>query len=180
MKTTALLLVTFSLFFPGGHAVAATKPTPQQPNIIVILADDLGYECIGANGGNAYQTPHLDGLAHSGVRFEQCYAQPNCTPTRVQMMTGMSNVLNYVSFGALEKSQTTFGRLFRDAGYATCIAGKWQLGSKDALLPRHFGFPPASARREGPAARLDLQLLGAAARVANQECRQSRRGGAGV
>ena len=80
MKTTALLLVTLSLFFPGGHAVAATKPTPQQPNIIVILADDLGYECIGANGGNSYQTPHLDGLAHSGVRFEQCYAQPNCTP----------------------------------------------------------------------------------------------------
>ena len=50
------------------------------------------------------------------------------------MMTGMSNVRNYVSFGSLEKSQTTFGHLFRDAGYATCIAGKWQLGSKDASL----------------------------------------------
>ena len=111
-----------------------------RPNVIVILADDLGYECIGANGGKSYQTPHLDGLARAGVRFEQCYAQPNCTPTRVQLMTGMSNVRNYVSFGSLEKSQTTFGHLFRDAGYATCIAGKWQLGSKDASLAKHFGF----------------------------------------
>ncbi|QOV90579.1 sulfatase-like hydrolase/transferase [Humisphaera borealis] len=110
------------------------------PNIIVILADDLGYECIGANGGKSYQTPHLDRIASTGVRFEHCYAQPNCTPTRVQMMTGMSNVRNYVDFGSLEKSQTTFGHLFRDTGYATCIAGKWQLGSKDPSLPRHFGF----------------------------------------
>jgi arylsulfatase A len=110
------------------------------PNVIVILVDDLGYECIGANGGKSYQTPNLDRMASTGVRFEQCYAQPNCTPTRVQMMTGMSNVRNYVDFGSLEKSQTTFGHLFRDAGYATCITGKWQLGSKDASLPKHFGF----------------------------------------
>ncbi len=134
-----LLLIPLSAL----HAADVNSPLlsgASRPNVIVILADDLGYECLGANGGKSYQTPHLDGLARTGVRFAQCYAQPNCTPTRVQMMTGMSNVRNYVSFGSLEKSQTTFGHLFRDAGYATCIAGKWQLGSKDASLPRHFGF----------------------------------------
>jgi arylsulfatase A len=121
------------------HAIAAPKPVTR-PNVIVILADDLGYECLGANGGKSYRTPNLDRLAREGVRFEHCYAQPNCTPTRVQLLTGMSNVRNYVDFGTLEKSQTTFGQLLRDAGYATCIAGKWQLGAKDAGLPKHFGF----------------------------------------
>ena len=120
--------------------LGAPVRTADKPNVIVILADDLGYECIGANGGKSYATPHLDRMAREGVRFEQCYAQPNCTPTRVQLMTGLSNVRNYVDFGSLEKAQTTFGHLFRAAGYATCIAGKWQLGSQDASLPKHFGF----------------------------------------
>jgi len=111
-----------------------------RPNVIVILADDLGYECVGANGGKSYRTPYLDRLAREGVRFEQCYAQPNCTPTRAQLMTGLSNVRNYVDFGSLEKSQTTFGHVFSRAGYATCIAGKWQLGAREAGLPKHFGF----------------------------------------
>ena len=119
---------------------AAEQPKSRPPNIIVILGDDLGYECIGANGAKSYQTPHLDRLAREGVRFEHCYAQPNCTPTRVQLMTGQSNVRNYVDFGTLELSQTTFGHLLGRAGYATAITGKWQLGSKDAALPKHFGF----------------------------------------
>ncbi|HEY2573119.1 MAG TPA: sulfatase-like hydrolase/transferase [Verrucomicrobiaceae bacterium] len=113
---------------------------PVKPNIVMILVDDLGFECLGAYGGKSYQTPNLDRLAREGMRFERCYAQPNCTPTRVQLMTGMSNVRNYVHFGFLEKSQTTFGNIFSHAGYATCITGKWQLGSKDADLPKHFGF----------------------------------------
>lgn len=126
--------------FCGVMLTFATAAMAVPPNFIVILADDLGYECIGVNGGKSYQTPHLDRLAREGVRFEHCYAQPNCTPTRVQIMTGMSNIRNYVDFGTLEKSQTTFAHLLRDAGYATCIAGKWQLGSKEPGLPKHFGF----------------------------------------
>lgn len=134
-----LPLLTALLIAPLAASHAADAPK-QKPNIIVILADDLGYETIGANGGKSYRTPNLDRLAREGVRFEHCYAQPNCTPTRTQLMTGMSNVRNYVDFGSLDKSQTTFGHVFRRAGYATGIAGKWQLGSKDATLPRHFGF----------------------------------------
>lgn len=110
-----------------------------RPNVIVILADDLGYETIGANGGTSYRTPVLDKLAATGVRFEHCYVQPLCTPTRVQLMTGIYNVRNYVTFGLMDPQAVTFGHLFKRAGYATGIAGKWQLG-RDAELPRKFGF----------------------------------------
>ena len=116
-----------------------TATAAQRPNIVLIMADDLGYECISANGGTSYQTPVLDRLAAEGIRFEHCYAQPICTPSRVKLMTGQYNVRNYAQFGLLEKSQTTFGNLLRDAGYATCIVGKWQLGP-DTSLPKHFGF----------------------------------------
>jgi arylsulfatase A len=67
---------------------SVTFAVSEKPNIIVILADDFGFECLGANGGKSYRTPNLDALARQGARFTQCYAQPNCTPTRVQMITG--------------------------------------------------------------------------------------------
>ncbi len=111
----------------------------QKPNVIVVLADDLGYETIGANGGTSYSTPEIDRLAANGIRFEHCYAQPLCTPSRVQIMTGIYNVRNYVRFGLLEENQVTFGHLFKEAGYQTCIVGKWQLG-KDPMSPRRAGF----------------------------------------
>lgn len=117
---------------PTTHVVAA-------PNIVLILADDFGYECVGANGCTSYQTPHLDRLAAGGMRFTHCYAQPLCTPTRVQLMTGLSNVRNYVRFGHLDPNQTTFANILKKAGYATAIAGKWQLGGK-FQRPHHFGF----------------------------------------
>ena len=109
------------------------------PNIIVVMADDLGYETIGANGGTSYSTPHIDAMAQRGIRFEHGYAQPLCTPSRVQIMTGIYNVRNYVEFGLLEPTQTTFGHLFQRAGYKTCIVGKWQLG-KDPQSPTKAGF----------------------------------------
>jgi arylsulfatase A len=119
--------------------VAAGFAAEKKPNIVLILADDLGYETLGANGGTSYKTPNLDRLAATGVRFEHCYAQPLCTPSRVQLMTGIYNVRNYVDFGRLDRKQTTFAQLFKKQGYATCIAGKWQLG-KEKDSPQHFGF----------------------------------------
>jgi len=65
------------------------------------MADDFGYECVTANGGESYQTPNLDRLAREGVRFEHCHVQPLCTPTRVQLMTGIYNIRNYLNFGTL-------------------------------------------------------------------------------
>jgi len=112
-----------------------------RPKVVLLLVDDLGYECLGADGSQTMQTPAVDQLAAGGVRFEHAYVQPNCTPTRVALMTGKVNARNYVHFGVLEDSQVTFGNLFRTAGYATAIVGKWQLGGSVAAdTPRHFGF----------------------------------------
>jgi arylsulfatase A len=136
------LLVFLSLFDGPAHVHAEPSPPPSdRPNIIVLLVDDLGYECLGANGSLSFRTPVVDRLARDGMRFTNAYVQPNCTPTRVALMTGRLNLRNYVHFGVLESSQRTFGNLFRDAGYATAIVGKWQLGGsiKDDT-PRHFGF----------------------------------------
>ena len=110
-----------------------------RPNIIMIMADDIGYECLSCNGSTMYETPHLDKLAGSGIRFTDAHAQPICTPSRVQIMSGVYNNRNYVKFGLLDPDVTTFGNVMRDAGYDTCIAGKWQLqGGFDG--PRNFGF----------------------------------------
>ncbi|MBF0198787.1 MAG: sulfatase-like hydrolase/transferase [Planctomycetes bacterium] len=103
------------------------------------MADDLGYECISANGCEDYKTPHLDKLAKEGMRFTNCYANPICTPSRVKIMTGQYNVRNYESFGSLPRSQKTFGQSFKKAGYRTAIAGKWQLGT-ESDSPQYFGF----------------------------------------
>ncbi len=118
---------------------ARAAAVPEKPNIILIVADDFGYECVGADGGESYETPVLDELAATGARFDHCYAQPLCTPSRVKLLTGIYNVRNYTAFGVLDRSQTTFARLLKAAGYATCAVGKWQLG-KERDSPRHFGF----------------------------------------
>ncbi|MCZ6538872.1 MAG: sulfatase-like hydrolase/transferase, partial [Chloroflexi bacterium] len=101
----------------------------RRPNIVLIMSDDLGYEAIGANGGTSYATPVLDGMAVGGIRFESAHVQPLCTPTRVQLMTGKYNFRNYIGFGLIAPDEVTFGHLFSDAGYKTCISGKWQLHS---------------------------------------------------
>ncbi len=111
----------------------------RRPNVVLVLIDDFGYECVTADGGESYQTPVMDKLAATGVRFEQCHVQPLCTPTRVQLMTGLSNRRNYTHFGHLDPTQRTFGNVLKEAGYATCITGKWQL-SNGLEGPAHFGF----------------------------------------
>ena len=103
------------------------------------MADDLGYETLGTNGGSSYRTPHLDRLAAEGMRFDRAYATPLCTPTRVHLMTGQHNFRNYRTFGVLEPGERTFANVLREAGYATAVAGKWQLGP-DRRAPHDFGF----------------------------------------
>jgi arylsulfatase A len=140
MNTRQPFLITMALacdllaIVAGGSPAAETKP-----NLVLIMADDFGYECVTANGGQSYRTPHLDRLAAEGVRFEQCHVQPLCTPTRVQLMTGRYNVRNYLNFGTLLRTETTFAHRLKAAGYATGICGKWQLGH-EVDSPQHFGF----------------------------------------
>ncbi len=135
MKSFLLALLVCAFGFDLSAAAA-------KPNVILILVDDFGYECVGANGGTSYKTPVLDKLAETGARFTHCYVQPLCTPTRVQLMTGIYNVRNYLTFGDMDKSSVTFGNHFKQAGYNTCITGKWQLG-RDVDLPKKFGFDEA-------------------------------------
>ncbi len=127
-----------------------TNSGNKMPNVILIMADDMGYECVGAYGSASYQTPHIDKLASEGIRFQNCVSQPLCTPSRVKIMTGKYNYRNYDYFGHLNLSEYTFGNLMKDAGYATCIAGKWQLNGlaykdriedwNDNTRPNKFGF----------------------------------------
>lgn len=102
-----------------------------KPNIVLIMADDIGVEGIGCYGGTSYQTPSLDRLAKQGIRFKHAYAQPLCTNTRVQLMTGLYNNRNWLYFGILDPKAKTIGHYMQEAGYSTCIAGKWQLQSYD-------------------------------------------------
>ena len=120
----------------------ASHPAERPPNVVFVMADDVGYECFGAYGSRQYQTPRIDKLADGGVRFTNCYSTPLCTPTRVALMTGMSNARNYADFGCLLPDQYTIADLFREAGYATAVAGKWQLqgGDKTPGVPAGHGF----------------------------------------
>ena len=133
MNKLYILLFGLSLL-----SLKAQKNTPP-PNIVMILADDLGFECINSYGGTSYNTPNLTQLAQTGMQFENCHSQPICTPSRVKLMTGKSNKKNHVKFGYLNPKETTFSQLLRKNGYATMIAGKWQLGN-NASLPDYFGF----------------------------------------
>jgi len=122
----------------------------RRPNVILIMADDMGYECLSSNGSLSYQTPVLDELAKEGIRFTRCFSQPLCTPSRVKIMTGKYNFRNYEKFGYLNPNEVTFSNVMKEAGYKTCIAGKWQLNGisgedraeewDDVSRPYHFGF----------------------------------------
>lgn len=130
-----LLLALFLCLAALSHATA------EKPNIIVILADDAGFECFSAYGSKEYATPRLDALAANGIRFENCHSTPLCTPSRVNLLSGKSNVFNYFDFGIYPRDNPTFAQHFKNHGYATAVAGKWQLlTSKGGISPEEAGF----------------------------------------
>jgi arylsulfatase A-like enzyme len=120
----------------------------EQPNILYILADDLGWADIGLHGA-PIRTPNIDRLGREGVELTQHYACPMCTPTRASLLTG-----RYPSrFGAhatvpsnapvLPDGYQTLATALRDAGYDTGLFGKWHLGSSPRYGPNEFGFNTA-------------------------------------
>lgn len=135
----------------GSQSKPGYAARQKKPNIVLIMADDLGYECLSSYGSTSYRTPNLDGLAATGVRFARAYSTPTCTTTRVQMMTGQypfrngwaKNIWNLPKEErVVDPSTPNLAHVLKAAGYSTAVAGKWQL----ALLEDHpdhakdFGF----------------------------------------
>jgi arylsulfatase A len=99
----------------------------EKPNIVFIMADDVSPEVLGCYGGTTYKTPNIDKLAETGTRFTHCYSSPVCAPTRVKLLTGRYGFRNYKEWGHIPDNEITFGHILKDAGYATALAGKWQM-----------------------------------------------------
>ena len=120
----------------------------KRPNIVLILADDLGYGDLGCYGSKKTQTPHLDTLASEGLRLTSFYAQAVCGPSRAALMTGCYPIRvaepgNSKQFHTvLHSREVTLAEVLRDAGYATACIGKWHLGKR--LKESATGFDPAT------------------------------------
>ena len=135
-----------------------------RPNILLIVADDLGYGDLGAFGGEI-ETPNLDTLAAEGARFTRFYTQAACSPTRALLMTGVDNHLNGLGTmaedhlphqdgvpgyeGYLNDEVVTVARLLQDAGYHTYMTGKWHLGMTPDQDPFRRGFESTWAMLDG-------------------------------
>ncbi len=121
-----------------------------KPNVVLILADNVGYGDLGPYGGGDLRgapTPRIDGLAREGLRLTQFLVEPGCTPSRAALMTGQYSIRNGLSLvivpgseSTLSKGAVTMGELFKGAGYATAIFGEWHLGAKPQSLPTAHGF----------------------------------------
>ncbi|MES2696628.1 MAG: sulfatase-like hydrolase/transferase, partial [Verrucomicrobiota bacterium] len=141
-----LILAIAALFTAA--STTATAATPAKPNIVLILADDLGYGDVGCYGAKDIKTPHIDSLAAAGTKFTSFYvAQAVCTASRAALMTGsypnrvsMSGALNHTSPTGLHTREKLLSQHFKEQGYATGMYGKWHLGHQSAFLPTRRGF----------------------------------------
>lgn len=139
MRQHISLLIVYLLFILGCNSVPVQQQQNQSspPNILFILADDLGIECLSMFGGKSHLTPNLDRLASQGMRFTHCIANPYCSPSRAELLTGRypyANGIKEVIYDLnrhrdliLDTAEPSFARQLQHAGYRTAIAGKWQL-----------------------------------------------------
>jgi arylsulfatase len=122
----------------------------EQPNILIILADDMGYSDLGCYGGEI-RTPNLDALAGKGIRFTQFYNTSRCCPTRASLLTGLyphetgvghltGRSMGAGYMGYLNDSCTTIAEILSNAGYSTALAGKWHVGNNRDAWPGNRGF----------------------------------------
>ena len=136
-------------------SILSAADAPKRPNVLVIVADDLGYADLGFQGGADIPTPHINSIAASGARFTNGYVSgPYCSPTRAGLLTGryqqrFGHEFNpggegAVGAGSAEKglplSETTMANRFKNAGYVTGLVGKWHLGSSPKFHPQNRGF----------------------------------------
>ena len=118
MTRILLASVLFGLTLPVAFA---------QPNIVLIMADDVGCEPIGAYGGQRWKTPHIDALAQNGMRFNHCFSMPVCHPSRICLMTGKYPFRFNAKWGSFPRDEEnhSLAAVLRRCGYRTAIAGKW-------------------------------------------------------
>ena len=146
------ITVTMAASFPLS-AGAETKNQDRPPNLILIMADDLGAKELSCYGNTEHDTPHLDKLARTGVQFKTCYTAAICHPTRFEIMTGQYGSHNGVFHFAGRRggpkpdspeeqivNHVTFAQVLKPQGYATGLAGKWQLTGKIPTLVHECGF----------------------------------------
>jgi len=150
MNPQRLRLISVSLLAAIALNVAPALAQNSKPNVVFILADNVGYGDLGPYGGGELRgapTPRIDELAREGLRLTQYLVEPGCTPSRAALMTGQYSIRNGLSLiivpgslSTLSKSAVTMGELFKSAGYATAIFGKWHLGAEPQSLPTAHGF----------------------------------------
>ena len=132
------------IIFPLFACVAVAIAAQGKPNIVLIMADDVGCEPIGAYGGERWKTPHIDALAKGGMKFDYCFSMPVCHPTRVCLLTGKYPFRLNSGWGSFPKAEekNTVAQVLKKAGYATAVAGKWQLSlmKNDLQQPARMGF----------------------------------------
>ena len=129
---------------------ATAQAADTKPNVVFILADNVGYGDLGPYGGGELRgapTPRIDQLAREGLRLTQFLVEPACTPSRAALMTGQYSIRNGLSLiivpgspNTLSARAFTMGEMFKGVGYATAIFGKWHLGSEPQSLPTAHGF----------------------------------------
>ena len=159
------------------NAPAAAQAGPRRPNIVIILADDMGYADMGSFGGEI-RTPNLDALASAGVRFTNFYTHATCSPTRSILLTGVDSHLNGLGNmdewtapnqmgqpgyeGYLNDRVITLPQLLRDAGYHTYMVGKWHLGKQPTQIPAARGFERDFSLLDGAGSYWDMTNFTAA------------------
>jgi arylsulfatase A-like enzyme len=151
MNTMNASLLLRAILIPAWLAVSLTASGAEKPNIVVILADDLGYGDLGCYGSPTIRTPHLDRMAAEGLRFTDFYAAAEvCTPSRAALLTGRypirsgmcghRRVLFPNSQGGLPRAEITIAEALKPHGYATAHIGKWHLGIHAGSRPLDQGF----------------------------------------
>ena len=158
MRKIILGILSISMTVPTAYAQSAPTASQKKPNVVFILADNVGYGDMGPYGGGELRgapTPRTDELAKTSLRLTQYLVEPGCTPSRAALMTGQYSIRSGLSLvsepgtpNTLPGKAYTMGQLFKDAGYATAIFGKWHLGADPQSLPgahgfdQYYGIPP--------------------------------------
>jgi arylsulfatase A-like enzyme len=141
--------------FAGAPALAQIQLAPPRPNIVYILADDLGYGDVGFNGQSLIKTPNIDALAAGGMRFVNGYCPASvCAPSRASLMTGFHNGHTYVDRLAdtspgFRAQDITVGEVLKGAGYTTGVIGKWGFGGTSDVANPTVNFPAALPTNQG-------------------------------